>query len=149
MSAQQPNWDKYETALLIEAYWKIKGAPKLKRIIARSLSSTLRERASFEIDETFRNINGITMCFGQLEYIFSEGKIGLKNSSNLFREMVEMYLNNRSEFDKILAEAKEGKSEPVLPDITIDSNVSDSDDNIASFDPSQDYSYTKPRRFRR
>lgn len=148
MSVHQPNWDKYETALLIEAYWKIKAAPKLKRIIARSLSSTLRERASFEIDDTFRNMNGMIMCLSKIDYLFSNGKVGLENTSELFREMVEMYLNNRSEFDKILAEAKEGKTESVLPEISIDSNESASDDNIASFDLSQDYSYTKPRWFR-
>ncbi len=46
------------------------------------------------------------MRLGELDYLFSEGDIGLKNTSDLFREMVKMYLNDRAEFEKVLSEAK-------------------------------------------
>ena len=104
---RQPNWDKYETALLIEAYFKIKADQSQKETIVALLSSFLRKRASFEIDDTFRNENGINMRLAELDYIFSSGSVGLKNTSDLFREMVDTYLNNRTEFEKILLEAKE------------------------------------------
>ncbi len=106
MSVHQPKWDKYETALLIEAYWKIKANPSQKNEIAAALSSTLRDRASFEIDDTFRNVNGMIMCLSQMNYIFSEGGAGIPHASHMFHEMAELYLNDRNEFDKILAEAK-------------------------------------------
>lgn len=104
---RQPNWDKYETALLIEAYWSIKADHSKKRSIVATLSSSLRKRASFEIDDTFRNENGINMRLGELDYLFSEGDIGLKNTSDLFREMVNLYLNDRSEYEKIFWRQKQ------------------------------------------
>ena len=103
---RQPGWDKYETALLVEAYWKIKADRSKKGLIVATLSASLRKRAAFDIDDTFRNENGINMRLGELDYLFSSGSIGLKNTSDLFREMVDMYLNNRSEYEKILSEAK-------------------------------------------
>lgn len=103
---RQPKWDKYEAALLIEAYWKIKNDGAHRGAVISALSSTLRNRASFEIDDTFRNENGINMRLGELEYLFSEGKAGLKNTSDLFREMVDMYRNDKTNFEQILSEAK-------------------------------------------
>lgn len=103
---RQPTWDKYETALLIEAYWKIKADRSQRNTTVAALSSLLRERASFEIDDTFRNENGINMRLSELDYLFSSGNVGLKNTSDLFREMVDMYQNNRSEYELILSEAK-------------------------------------------
>ena len=107
MALRQPNWDKYETALLIEAYWKIKADCSRRGNIVATLSSSLRKRATFDIDGTFRNENGINMRLGELDYLFSSGSVGLKNTSNLFREMVDIYLNNRPEYEEVLSEAKE------------------------------------------
>lgn len=104
---RQPKWDKYETVLLIEAYWKIKEDQEQRSTIISELSNTLRNRANYEIDATFRNENGINMRLGELDYLFSDGKVGLKNTSELFREMVEMYLDDRKGFMQILSEAKE------------------------------------------
>ena len=106
MALRQPSWDKYETALLIEAYWKIKADRSQKSEIVAALSSSLRKRASFDIDDIFRNENGINLRLGELEYLFSSGSTGLKHASNLFREMVDMYMNNRSEYEIVLSEAK-------------------------------------------
>ena len=75
---RQPNWDKYETALLIEAYFKIKADQSQKETIVASLSSFLRKRASFETDDTFRNENGINMRLRELDYLFSSGSVGLR-----------------------------------------------------------------------
>ena len=101
-----PKWDKYETALLIEAYWKIKETHSQRAAIIAALSSSLRKRASFEIDNTFRNENGISMRLGELDYLFTGGQTGLKNTSDLFREMVVLYCKDRSAFEAILSEAK-------------------------------------------
>lgn len=103
---RQPKWDKYEAALLIEAYWKIKEDRSKRTAIVSALSATLRNQACTEIDSTFRNENGINMRLGELDYLFSEGQIGLKNTSDLFREMVELYGKDRAAFEEILSEAK-------------------------------------------
>lgn len=107
MALRQPSWDKYETALLIEAYWKIKADRSQKGTFVAALSSSLRKRATFGIDDTFRNENGINMRLGELDFLFSKGCVGLKNTSDLFREMVEMYQSNRAKYEKVLSEAKE------------------------------------------
>lgn len=93
---KQPKWDKYETALLIEAYWKTKEDRSQRSLIISELSSFLRQRVSFEIDEIFRNENGINLRLGELEYIFSNGSSGVKNTSELFREMAELYSTRRT-----------------------------------------------------
>ena len=103
---RQPKWNKYEAALLIESYWKIKDDNSQRNTIIASLSSTLRNRASFEIDDTFRNESGISMRLGELDYLFTGGAVGLKNTSELFREMVKMYCDDRDSFNQILLEAK-------------------------------------------
>ena len=92
---RQPPWDKYEAALLVEAYWKIQEDHSQKKSIVSVLSSSLRARAGFEIDDTFRNENGINMRLGEIDYLFSAGKRGLKNTSDLFREIVSLYKKKR------------------------------------------------------
>ena len=103
---RQPFWDKFETALLIEAYWIIKADSSKKKVVVASLSSALRKRATFDVDETFRNQNGINLRLSELDYLFTEGAKGVKNTSDLFREMVEMYLHDRDQFEMVLSEAK-------------------------------------------
>ena len=110
---RQPQWDRFEAALLIEAYWKIKEARSQRAAIIAALSSSLRKRASFEIDDTFRNENGISMRLGELDYLFTGGQTGLKNTSDLFREMVELYCKDRPAFEEILSEAKSMTSTPL------------------------------------
>lgn len=110
---RQPQWDKYETALLIEAFWRIKEDRSQRAAIVAELSASLRNRAGFEIDDTFRNENGISMRLSELDYLFTGGQTGLKNTSDLFREMVAMYGEDRSSFEEILSEAKSMTSTPL------------------------------------
>lgn len=110
---RQPQWDKYETALLIEAFWRIKEDRSQRAAIVAELSASLRNRAGFEIDDTFRNENGISMRLSELDYLFTGGQTGLKNTSDLFREMVAMYGEDRSSFEEILSEAKSMISTPL------------------------------------
>ena len=55
-------WDEYETALSIEAFWKIEENKSSKNEVLIRLSNDLRKRAvnnGMKIDDTFRNLNGI------------------------------------------------------------------------------------------
>ena len=103
---KHPEWDKYETALLIDTYWRIKSNPSQKKALVLELSASLRSCSPSEIDETYRNENGINMRLGELDYLFSSGEYGLKKTSNLFRDMVQMYLNKNDEYQIVLSEAK-------------------------------------------
>lgn len=106
---RQPNWSQREAVLLVEAYWKIKDNKSSRRAVISELSTELRSHArthGITIDETYRNENGISMRLGELEYLFSGEGVGLKNTSDLFREIVELYKSDYSEFTRILMEAK-------------------------------------------
>ena len=103
---RQPSWTEYETALLIDAYQRIKSEPKSKNEIIDELSETLRAAATFEIDDIYRNRNGIKLRLAEIDYFFSNGQRGLQGSSAIFRKMVTLYNNNPKGFEFILEEAK-------------------------------------------
>ena len=106
---RQPNWDQYEAALLVEAYCKIRENRSSRKAVIAELSATLRTRAEkhgIVIDETYRNENGISMRLGELDCLFSGDGVGLKNTSDLFRQMVQLFTKDNTEFEKILMEAK-------------------------------------------
>lgn len=103
---RQPLWDKYETALLIEAYWKIKADANDKNEVVSELSLRLRNRASIDIDEIYRDENGIRMRLAEIDCLFNNGHSGMKNTSELFRKMTKMYAEDRETFEQILMEAK-------------------------------------------
>ena len=108
--AMRLEWDKFEVALLIDACEQV-----LHNRIARSeavstLSSVLRTRAirnGVEIDEVFRNENGISLQMTKMIFLLTEGKTGLPGASKLYAEMVELKKENPGEYNKILQGAKE------------------------------------------
>ena len=78
-------WDRFEVALLFQAYEKIvKGADLNTEAVI--LSETLRRLAvqkGIIIDDTYRNVNGMKMQFGNVQYLFTNGKKGLSAASPL------------------------------------------------------------------
>ena len=104
----QPPWDIYEAVILIDAYLKVVGKKMTRKEAVKKVSKQLRDRAKNEgivIDGTFRNENGINMRFGELEYIFSGGDSGLKNTLALFRDTVKLYREDNSRYCMLLKEA--------------------------------------------
>ena len=66
-------WDEYETAILISACVDYNAGKCTKKEAIIDVSQTLRKRAEkngIEIDDVFRNENGITMQF----FLFSSNK---------------------------------------------------------------------------
>ena len=66
-------WDEYETALLIEAFWKIEENKSSKNEVLIRLSNDLRKRAvnnGMKIDDTFRNLNGIGLQLSNISLSF-------------------------------------------------------------------------------
>lgn len=111
--SKQLYWDKYETALLIDACERVaNGFPKQE--IVKDLSVKLRARAisqGQEIDELFRNENGIALQMTKMDYLLTNGKKGLSGASKFFAEMVALKQNVPAEFLSILKSAKQQISE--------------------------------------
>ena len=111
--AQRITWDKYETALLIEAFWTIQENKKDKTIILEKLSKDLRQKAvnqGIEIDEIYRNYNGMCYMYSSMVTTFfpEKGKI---HTSGIFMEIARLYLDEPEEFALLLKEAKEQAKE--------------------------------------
>lgn len=104
----QKNWDKYEVALLIEAYQNIKQGRADKNSALIALSQNLRKMAqneNLEIDDTFRNMNGMQWQLGFIERAFIGDDYDSRTPSKIFMEMAEIYNQNQKEFHDILDEA--------------------------------------------
>lgn len=102
-------WDKKETALLIDAYLRVKDKKLSEQDAIKETSHLLRQRAiisGVEIDEIFRNENGISMQMKIIAGLIDEKPSGLHSATRLFTEMVALYKTCRTEFDEILNQAK-------------------------------------------
>lgn len=106
---RQPIWSSFEVALLIDAYWRIENGQITKKQAVSEISSVFRQYAvnqGINIDDTYRNENGISMRFEELRYLFTGGKTGIKNTSKLFRIMINYYQHNQKKYQRILSTAK-------------------------------------------
>ena len=104
----QKNWDKYEVALLIEAYQNIKQGRVDKNSALVALSQNLRKIAqneNLEIDDTFRNMNGMQWQLGFIERAFIGDDYDSRMPPKIFMEMAEIYNQKPKEFHDILDEA--------------------------------------------
>lgn len=112
-------WDKYETALLIDGFWKIEKSLGERKAIIDDLSKVLRTRAinlGMQIDEVFRNVNGISMQLAPIAHAFFPERPTLTTSA-MFTEMVNLYKSDRKAFEEILCVArKQAEGDEVMVD---------------------------------
>lgn len=107
---KQIRWIEDEVYLLVETYLdnKDKGDSKIK-LACSNLSITLRQLAidkDMEIDEIYRNDNGIYMQFQTIEYIYTDGLKGFSAGSILAKKVVAEYKSNPDFFFEKLAQIK-------------------------------------------
>lgn len=99
-------WDKYEAAILLDAWLKVKeGIPKMQMI--NLVSFQLRQKAvnqGIEIDNIFRNTNGISFQLMSMATAYEQKNMG-KPAAKLFTEIAELYRNDYQSYKKILKEA--------------------------------------------
>lgn len=110
-------WDKYEAAILLDAYMKIENGDLKRADAIENVSTLLRDRArsrGIEIDNTFRNPNGISYQLGAMQYVVTGGKHGVPHAPMLFQKTFKLYRQNRQEFEEIL------KAATVQPGIAVD-----------------------------
>ncbi len=101
-------WDKYETSILIEACQKYNNKKITRKAAVEQISKTLRQIAinkGIKIDNVYRNENGINARFSIINSLLNKKEVTL-TVSKLFKDMVELYYTNQTEFKKILMEAK-------------------------------------------
>ena len=109
-------WNKYEVALLINAYERVSAGELNRKEAAKSLSERLRYRMllnNIEVSDQYRNENGIYMQMSAIEYCMTRGEKGLENPSKLFVEIATMALDDRESFNNLLKEALYLYPEPV------------------------------------
>lgn len=103
------NWNEYEVAILIYGYYLYESGYYSRKLLIEEISDKLRKYAvgiDLDNNKLYRNYNGISMKFGNVEYLFTNGKKGLKNKSKLEVELFNLFVNKRSEFDILLNESK-------------------------------------------
>ncbi len=127
-SVKRISWDKYESALLFKAYENI-ASGKNFMLEAVTLSNTLRQYAinrGIEIDDTYRNVNGMNFHLSQVQFLFTNGKKGLSSSSKSTREMYKLYHNNHNKYLSLLKEATRLSQAPtsVSNDSSLDEKLS-------------------------
>ena len=98
------NWNRYEAALLIEAYKKVENGNVSRKEVAEEISERLRTQGVIE-SVTYRNVNGITLQLGAIEFLMTDRAHGISHVSNLFREIVKLYNEDDCEFLKLLEES--------------------------------------------
>jgi hypothetical protein len=109
-------WDQEETAILLDAFLQADEGSLSRKEAIQMASVELRDRAKksgIDVDDKFRNINGITLQMSVLEYIYTNGNRGLKKPviPKLFRDVVELYRSDKPAYLKLLQGAKQMGSE--------------------------------------
>ena len=100
-------WDKYEAALLIETFGKINEENGPRKQCLEELSNLLRRRAEnlgLEIDDKFRNFNGMCLQLAAIESLLLPAK-SERHCAQVFLYIIDLYKNDRKQFDRILIEA--------------------------------------------
>lgn len=114
--SRQAIWNKHEVALLIDTYLKVT-AKKVEKLSALTELSrrlrTMATNAGIEIDDTYRNLNGMQWQYGFIEKAFQDKGIGSHMPPKLFLEMVRTYKTQPDVFNAILSEAYKLSDEPV------------------------------------
>lgn len=105
---RQVPFTEYEAALLLDAYLKTLSGEKERMESVRDCSLQLRQmalNAGSEIDDIYRNVNGISFQMASMESAY-QGHTIMKPATRLFTEIVLLYRNDVARYQQLLKEAK-------------------------------------------
>lgn len=109
MTRQLP-WDRYEVALLLDAYLRIQEEPQKEKDILADLSKNLQKRAihlGYTIDAVFRNENGMSLQYQRMKFLMTNSAYGFDGPiSQCFHEVVDIYKKDRDWYQMILNKAR-------------------------------------------
>ncbi len=124
-------WDKYETAILVDAALMVINGEADKKNTVSKVSKSLRNRAKsmgLQIDDVFRNENGISIQMEIMIALLNNKQSSLRKAPKIFRSVVDIYHNDKSQYAMILNMAKSQCYEK--KDITgVNRNMKDSLEN--------------------
>ena len=106
--AKKISWDKYETAVLIDACVQVINDKIDRSTAIKIVSAKLRKRAvnlGIVIDDIYRNENGINIQMSVMMSMLQDEEPSFYNVSKMFYKMVELYKHKYSSFCDILKEA--------------------------------------------
>lgn len=106
--ARQVAFTKHEAALLLDAYLKVLSGELSRMDSVKECSRMLRLMAvnsGFEIDDIYRNVNGISFQMASMESAY-QGRTIMKPATRLFTEMVNLFMTDKKGYQKLLKEAK-------------------------------------------
>lgn len=101
-------WDKYETAIIIDASVKVINKEEDRKVAVHEVSDKLRRKAinaGISIDSIYRNENGISMQMHTIISLLQNELPSLYNVSKMFYDMVDLYYSDYEKFSYILKEA--------------------------------------------
>jgi hypothetical protein len=107
MGLRKPAFTKYEAVILLDGYLDALSGRLSRQASVRRVSKDLRTLAinqGISIDESYRNVNGITFQMSRMESAYQGQTISISRTK-LFDEIVSLYRNNRQEYETILKEA--------------------------------------------
>lgn len=106
----QPRWNISEAAILLEAVLNVENGIEKRKDAIERVSENLRKMAlnqKINIDEKYRNVNGITFQFQSMEFS-AFGRINPTNKigSKMFDEVVKIKNGSPDQYEQILRQAK-------------------------------------------
>lgn len=108
MMARKVPFTEHEATLLLDAYLTTIEGTASRSDAIKKCSDALRRMAinsGMEIDDVYRNVNGITFQIASMESAY-QGRTIMNPATRLFSAMVDMHRNNRRQYDEILKEAR-------------------------------------------
>ena len=102
-------WDEKETAILVDYYIRFRDGKLSRAEAIANASIELRNRAiqsGIEIDDVFRNENGIAMQMNKIEDLFLGREGRLSKAPQVFVDIVNKYCNDRKSFNEIIRKAR-------------------------------------------
>lgn len=102
-------WNEHEQAVLLQALIDVLDHKTEKKQAISEVSKRLRKEAEsrgIEIDERFRNENGISLQMNCLEYVYTGGKSGLHVTRGWYFDIVSKYQNDQDAFAELLKETR-------------------------------------------
>lgn len=100
-------WELEEAAVLVDLYLKSGRDTSIPEREIVKISRLLNKRAiclGKNIDEKFRNTNGIRMQISCVQYVVSDGEKGFSAAAKSFYEAYDLYKTNKEEFDRVVTD---------------------------------------------
>jgi len=98
-------WSLEEAVVLLEYFFVSRGEYKDSEL--QTIRNMMIKRAiemKIAYDEKFRNITGLRMQLGCIEYVVTDGKSGLQNAARIFNDAYDLFQENRPKYYLILSE---------------------------------------------